>query len=395
MKWSALLIIFILFNSSCINRDTVIDIHNSEIDSCSVYDVLSEMNSQPLFKVDELYSEIKIIKLETSESSILTSWINKVIVTKDFIYVCDAFNGGSIAIFREDGSFVKRLPYGQGPEDVLVASFMYYDDQNEWFYVSDQGNNKISKFTKSGDYISSVQLGSEFVKDFAVINGNYLFMIPGYIYYDKSYFVVLSDSLLRPVCKWFLGNEPKCSIGLTQYIYKTDDGFNFSKSLDNTVYCFRDNKIAKRLEIVDNRDCVDIYSFKDYKSFLSGLSDDEYIISGSIIEMRDYIYTSFSHGDFLFKGIIIDKHTKHIVPCQVSEGSLSSCFGVSGLCSYDDNSLYDIIDPVEWCEYAMKNWDGSNPNNLLSSEDIDKLKSIQPDDNPVIVTFKLKSDLNR
>ena len=38
-------------------------------------------------------------------------------------------------------------------------------------------------------------------------------------------------------------------------------------------------------------------------------------------------------------------------------------------------------------------WDGSNPNNLISDEDMARLKAVKPDDNPIIVLFKLKDNI--
>lgn len=65
-----------------------------------------------------------------------------------------------------------------------------------------------------------------------------------------------------------------------------------------------------------------------------------------------------------------------------------------GVHDYNSNCLNGVIMPEEFLyDKSEDAWDGSNPNNLISDEDMAKLKAVKPDDNPIIVLFKLKDDI--
>ena len=57
--------------------------------------------------------------------------------------------------------------------------------------------------------------------------------------------------------------------------------------------------------------------------------------------------------------------------------------------------FYGCISPERISEKSEWNWNGINPNNLLSDEDMVTLKNAKEDDNPIIVIYKLKTDIKQ
>ena len=64
------------------------------------------------FEVEDILDSIKIVCFETKDESILSQVIGMVI-TEDRIFVYDLYQMGSIAIFDNNGKFIKRLVRGR------------------------------------------------------------------------------------------------------------------------------------------------------------------------------------------------------------------------------------------------------------------------------------------
>ena len=76
--------------------------------------------------------------------------------------------------------------------------------------------------------------------------------------------------------------------------------------------------------------------------------------------------------------------------------SVVGYFDIETVLTNGNNWFVGIIRPENLTSDAVLEeyrWDGSNPNNLISDEDMAKLKAVKPDDNPIIVLFKLKDDI--
>lgn len=80
--------------------------------SVEIVDANSFLKPQE-FNLEELIKEIKVVPLETTDESLLDA-IYKIIVTDSNIYIHDRLKGGGVAIFDQNGRFIKRLSHGQG-----------------------------------------------------------------------------------------------------------------------------------------------------------------------------------------------------------------------------------------------------------------------------------------
>ena len=71
---------------------------------------------------------MKLILLETTDESLLDA-IYKVIVTKSNIYIHDRLKGGGIAIFDNNGNFIKRISNGRGPGELVRLYDIDFDER--------------------------------------------------------------------------------------------------------------------------------------------------------------------------------------------------------------------------------------------------------------------------
>ena len=110
------------------------------------------------------------IPLETKEESLLS----KIFCIKrynNYLYIHSLFNK-SVMIFSDSGKFIKKIPIGRGPGEIMDPLYITIDEQNKQLEILDFFR-QIKKYTLEGDYIASQPCctSSEFEK----LGNNYLF----------------------------------------------------------------------------------------------------------------------------------------------------------------------------------------------------------------------------
>lgn len=111
-------------------------------------------SSKPL-ESSPSYARAKIIRLETS-SSCLLSGIKRIRMTDSFIFVLD-FN--NLYAFTRQGKFVTQIgEQGEGPEEYLVLSSFYVDDNKKQVTIIDDFKNKLLNYDFTGKFISAVSV---------------------------------------------------------------------------------------------------------------------------------------------------------------------------------------------------------------------------------------------
>lgn len=96
-----LLIIIIAIIISCNNQQNYSE--RNVICDVEEINISSALENNDLI-ISDIVDSVKIIVLETTEKSILSS-INQVIIGDNFIYIRDNYESGGVAIFKKDGSW--------------------------------------------------------------------------------------------------------------------------------------------------------------------------------------------------------------------------------------------------------------------------------------------------
>ena len=123
------------------------------------------------------------------------------------------------------------------------------------------------------------------------------------------------------------------------------------------------------------------------------LSDGTWLYNGTMMETRGTIFLLFQGADNDLMQVLRNKKTKECYTLKITN-SIYHYVNCRNVCSYDDNMFCGVLLPED-----IKNeedpdwaWDGSNPLNLISPEDMAKLKAVNPDDNPLVITYRIDLD---
>ena len=163
-------------------------------DTTQVID-LSEVLSSDTLHLTDIVDELKLIKLQTNDSSVLGK-ISHVIFGDSCIYIHDNYNGGGVAIFDSEGHFIRRLPFGNGPNDVYSVFDIAYDFQRKHLLVNQRSGVKI--FSSFGDsLVNSIDITFSTLH-FLPYQGGYLFSQLPNVFNNNKYAVICVDSLFNP-----------------------------------------------------------------------------------------------------------------------------------------------------------------------------------------------------
>ncbi len=158
MRIIELLIIYLLSfcTISCHNHKK----EESEIDQTECVSLKIRGDLNKLLQVDSIFSEIKVIPLETNNNCLITE-IVKIDFFGDLLFVHDAKN--KLFVFDTEGRFMYEVgKQGRGPGEVL--DLRDFDiDLNGNIYILDF--QKIHIFKIDGTFINKIPISSSFAKD--------------------------------------------------------------------------------------------------------------------------------------------------------------------------------------------------------------------------------------
>lgn len=365
------------------------------VDSSVVIDATEILNSEPVYSLQNMIDTIKMIFLQTNVNSVVSE-IRKIISGKNYIYIIDAFEGGSVVIFDYEGNFIKRLPHGEAPHETLNASSMFYDKYNDCLYVEDEGMLKIVKYTSDGNYVNHYYTGTP-MSDFCIKDSVCLFIHASFQDTTHQFTVLFSDTTFENITSFHLGEERK------QYVKPL-----YLQTIDNKVLIYKDNEIyhydnnaIKKKYVVESLIGFDVESCKDDIEVVKQMAQGDFLFQDFSIEASGYQflpYIQVAPNELLSAPIILRnirtgkmillKHISNSIVdlFYIKNSDYSGKYFVAKLESNDLDKLNEDIKP----DFR---WDGSNPNNLISPEDMEKLRNVTPDDNPIIVLFKLKDEI--
>lgn len=391
MKKKSLLFIALMFVAACNQVSEEHHVGGQVADSSHIIDPSYILDNKIVSYKEDMVSEMKLVHLETSDESIV-SYIMSITVTPDAFFVLHAAKRTTLSIFDKYGKFIRTIPCGQGPEDLLAVTSLYYDNESETVFAVDQGNRKISQFNKTGDFVKNYYYPDDLiVYHLAYSDGKFVFIQNGASQMDRNFRVITTDTLFSEYDTWTLGAEP-FNVGLPKYITKAGDGFDIIRYFDNHIYYYKDGVIEKKYKFVDRRDKYKLEGCKEAVDFYNQMfNTGDYICPGPHLETKDFLYTSFDYTLLTKRFVLINKNTGCQKLEEVKDHSFMCYAMISGVADFDSNEFYAIVQP-EYLKGEQYPWDGSNPNDLISQDDMEMLSKVTPDDNPIIALIKFKQD---
>lgn len=360
--------------------------HFVSITDSTNYIDLSDISSSDTLKLSDIVDDIQVIRLETSESSLISS-IRQIVFSDDkFIYVNDRYQGGGVLIFDYNGRFIRRLPSGNGPGDVHTVLSISFDKKRRQLLVNMPACVKI--FSEEGQFLKAVEINFSTLH-LVPYGGGYLFSQLPSMYNSNMYYVITADSAFVPNgCLYF----PKKYLGYAPYnmFYPNIDGsVDIVQPHNNMVMSYRDTTLSVKTVLDLGKNYFDATDILDYESFDGQFDESLYVFRGIYSEAERYQYFQLEKGDHTFVSVYYNKtsHQKRcgrIIPLNLEEHLLRSQFAGSF------NGYF--VRYFSWDFYAQ-DFDRSNLlDNYgdLPQDVVEKVKNLKDDDNPLIILYKLK-----
>ena len=138
------------------------------------YDIPYDKKTRSI-KVDNLFKNIKYVRLETKNESLLDDNIDKIESKNGIIYIKDNKSSGPEEfLFDEKGKYLRYIDRcGQGPEEYINGVNIAINDKGNVSFA-DRSGERIVTYTSEGNFISRINLSGIDLKDLTYLNDTIL-----------------------------------------------------------------------------------------------------------------------------------------------------------------------------------------------------------------------------
>jgi hypothetical protein len=338
--------------------------------------------------VNDIFSDIEIIPLETNKESVFNSLFDKFFVMNDkYYYILDSRNE-SIFVFEQNGIFVKRInKKGQGPgEYTAIEDFNINRFTNNLEIISPWGYLLIYDYL--GDiHIETIKVG-EIIHNTSNLTNDIDVCFTGSREKNKMFFFSRREKKIIGECF----SRPDFIYMKTAFHHTASPFFIYNDSIffydtaNGDIFTIdpNDRQLKPRYQWDFGMHNFDISLLPDdkdnnyYMKFLN-YGNDEYAFSFLMnVENNNYFVARFRFKK-IHRTIIYNKKTKkYLLFHEFNEGFQCMPNFMT------DEYLYSIISP-DYLPMIINE-------NGLNEENRNKLKQIQEDDNCVVVRYKLKNN---
>lgn len=351
-------------------------------------------------RLSELYSDLKYIKLETSQESLI-SQIYKIIPFEDRLFIVDR-ELGKILVFGLDGKFISTIGNkGAGPEEYVGISDVAIDPSGKRIFVLDDSQRQVQVYGADGSYHERIPI------DFVAHELEFLYKDMLVFYCDYSANEKYSQDGKRPnVLLMDLSKDEilpevyvsdEIAVGEVSSPFSSLSGMNGNKAvlfdvLTNQLSFFG-SKGAESILTIDfgEQDKVDKYIEMLRKERLSAMDivpgeskSQPYTILLSCLLNKNYCLLNamnYSTGE-----VYQIAYSPETGKCLLGKGKRAIPV-INDIDKYPpfipysstDDCMYGIIEP-----YMVL--DGDN----VSEGKTDLLEGLKEDDNPIVVVAKTK-----
>ncbi|MDL2310169.1 6-bladed beta-propeller, partial [Parabacteroides sp. OttesenSCG-928-B22] len=197
--------------------------------------------SEKEISAQELVDSVEFISLETTNESLIAE-INKLVCVENYFFIFDSDIGKNVFIFLSDGRFVKRIPTGQGPEEIYNPGDIAVDKENGHLIVYNRKG--LSFYDYQGNFVKRELLPFNF-KNFRVLANGYLFVtIPnqnGHLADLSAMQVFITDKNFRIISAGFpFHYSNTLNYGITDYTSSLDKNVSFAFKFSTKIFQYID-----------------------------------------------------------------------------------------------------------------------------------------------------------
>ena len=349
---------------------------------------------------EDMIESIRLVPLEFSSDAIV-GHISNIIVTDNHFFVEDTYQSRlGLILFDKNGKFVKRYYIGNGPGEFTDVQSIFLSQG--YLYVNSSAAYKINKYSISGDFLSDA-----FYKDIisvcsAKIGSNYLFLQEEMQNYERMPKLIVADSNLVQTAEYCLAPSPSCYSSCELVMYDDDHCLCVQQHV-NDIFSFSNGslKVKYRIDLSDYQYHIPEGVFtrekfngeaylQGIKTFYESISPGKYLFSGSVRESESYLSFRILGSRFMIQTMFYNKNTGKIWRVHPRLPSLFNTLWQCGKvnCSGQKDTYWSYISPDQ---IEFVDLDGLR--DLLSPQDIELLKNYDPEDNPIVIIYKLKENL--
>lgn len=393
MKNTIIILIAFLFSViSCQNNDYIVI--DTKSDSCTVLD-LDPVFGQAVLSVKDIVDTMRVIALETTSASIL-SYVDFVKISGEYVIINDNYQNGNIAIFDKTGKFIRRLPHGNGPEEIdYVRSF---DVDDHYLYVLQLV--KVNKYTLDGVFVESypvVEMHDMCFNGIKAIDGGFLLSVHPCDSKMRKYEVLHTDSDFKKKNHFVFDHYFAGYRGGEDFMM-LQNNVVFFPTLSNTIYQF-DGKIFRPLYMLNYPKFANTF---EKNPNCSGDPDfvkthckiNKYFPGGRIFQSSNVFFLLFEDGFKNFHVFLDSKSGKFRsgIFNLPKEDDISVWILSNFRVEYSFNDYLVQVLPPEYGSYFGNDLEESvSKLQHISDEDKQKILNAKEDDNPLIIMYKLKS----
>lgn len=329
---------------------------------------------------EALFSEYEYIPLETSENCLLPDLLHKIVSCHDTLIIHSIIQN-TLLSFKSDGSFIRRFPIGNGPDELIYPVDIALDPENNTLQILDS-YRFIKEFSLDGTRISEIKVEDPYMRVGKLKNEVLLF--DANLGKKNDYYFEFTDgqNSLKLVNKKKYFNDivyiPYSTFSLadenTVFFYHQFENIVYSWTPKDTVatpvyqLTFPHEKSIADLSLESPLQARDYQKLYEAKEYIFGIN--------SLYVMNNLLFFTIETDQLYY--CLYDRDTKKIRICnQLLEG-LPNPEGIIGI---EGNYLLYALTPEQIITYSQEN--------PLSEKISSQIMVMKEDDNPVIIKCKM------
>jgi len=354
-----------------------------------VIDLQNPVETRDLY-LSELIDDIHIVKLETKDEILLGQYTNYLVGERHIITI----DSDKILQFSYNGGFVRTLAKaGNGPDEFLRAEAFALDDKNGILYINHRGDSRniIAFDLKTGNRIKRIPTGVDnLISQIIVSSDSILTIVPrmnrGYNLYNLTTSGKFVNGIAPPNVKG-IGLQTSIDMVMNELYYmpKEYDTLYLVKGTSCKPYCFF--HIGDRFTYENNETGNFIYLSANAPGFMIANK------AHASIKMNDDMETFSMNADKQTR-YFINKNDFNVVEIKDFKNDFLEI--EENLDQWDNyllitNNLgFVCYSSFELKQKIAKALESNKTDNLIKQRISTLNQEIKENDNPVILTGKLK-----
>jgi len=348
---------------------------------------LKNFLSEKEISLTELIDSVEFIPLQTTKESLIAE-VNKLVCVENYFFIFDSDIGKNVFIFSDDGTFIKKIPIGQGPEEIYNPADIAVDEEQNHLIVYNRKG--LSFYDYHGNFVKREPLPFNF-KNFRVLPNGFLFITVSnrndHMEEISEMQVLITDKNFRIITAGLpFHYSNTLNYGTTDYTSSFETKVNFSFKFYDKVYQYLDTiSIQEKYRLnFSNKGLPFRYLEMNTSEVLKILKDnDYYFFMGEFLENNTHeCFILYNHNKKGFKTLIFrDKLSR-----KLRGGNKILLDGDIPLFSFPlashKNEFIGTINSYAIHNYLSNMGKGKEKNTVFTG--------IDDDSNPIIIKYKLK-----